>query len=206
MKYNTFTEILLEKYNGYKPVKLPYSYNSLEPYIDEETMYLHYNKHYKGYISKLNDLLPNNNTDLVQLVKKAYKKKDDIRNNAGGAYNHQIFWSMISPEKTSISGNIKEKIENKFGDFNGFKKVFQEKALTEFGSGWIWLIQKNNKLEITTTDNQDNPIMFGDVKVLLGCDLWEHAYYKKYGPDRAKYVNNFLKVVNWDYCNMQLLD
>ena len=206
MSYNSVIELFLEKYEGIKPVKLPYALDALEPYIDAETMNLHYNKHYKGYVKKLNAALPaTNKLDLLSIVKKAKSKKDAIRNNAGGAYNHQLFWNMMSPDRKTISGPIRELIEKQYKSFDNFKAIFVEEALAHFGSGWLWLVKKGNKLELIPTNNQDNPLMDSDVTILLGIDVWEHAYYKKYGPNREKYIKQFLKIVNWDYCNLQLM-
>ena len=204
MHYDDFTDLILEKVGGYKPVKLPYAFDGLEPYIDEETMKLHYNKHYKGYIKKLNDAVTSTKTPLEKLVTQAAKRKDRVRNNAGGAYNHQIWWSMMTPDRHPIRGKIKEKIEKDFKSVENFYKEFTDSAKMHFGSGWCWLVLKNNKLKIIQTDNQDNPLMFNDGVPILGIDVWEHAYYKKYGPDRERYIKNFLKIINWDYCNALL--
>lgn len=204
MKYDTLTDIILEQFDGYKPVKLPYNFDSLEPYIDAETMKLHYNKHYKGYIKKLNDAIGTKKPELEQLVKSSLKRKDAIRNNAGGAYNHQLFWSMMSPDRPSIRGKIKELLEAQYGSVENFKEQFKEQAISHFGSGWVWLVKKGTRLKIVQTDNQDNPLMYDMGTPILGIDVWEHAYYKKYGPDRGKYINQFLKIVNWDYCNLLL--
>ena len=205
MLYNEIADLILESVEGIKPVKLPYALDALEPYIDAETMDLHYNKHYKGYVKKLNAALPaTNKQDLLSIVKGAKSKKDAIRNNAGGAYNHQLFWNMMSPGKKAISGEIKDLIEKQYKSVENFKAKFVEEALAHFGSGWLWLVKKGNKLELIPTNNQDNPLMDSDVTILLGVDVWEHAYYKKYGPNREKYIKQFLKIVNWDYCNLQL--
>jgi superoxide dismutase, Fe-Mn family len=204
MKYDTLTDIILEQFDGYKPVKLPYNFDSLEPYIDAETMKLHYNKHYKGYLKKLNDAIGTKKPELEQLVKSSLKRKDAIRNNAGGAYNHQLFWSMMSPDRPSIRGKIKELLEAQYGSVENFKEQFKEQAISHFGSGWVWLVKKGTRLKIIQTDNQDNPLMYDMGTPILGIDVWEHAYYKKYGPDRGKYINQFLKIVNWDYCNLLL--
>lgn len=206
MLYNEIADLILESVEGIKSVKLPYDLDALEPYIDRETMDLHFNKHYKGYVKKLNAALPNINTqDLLTIIKKARSKKDVIRNNAGGVYNHQLFWNMMSPAKKIISGEIKDLIEKQYKSVENFKAKFVEEALAHFGSGWLWLVKRGNKLEMIPTDNQDNPLMDFDVTILLGIDVWEHAYYKKYGPDREKYIKQFLKIVNWDYCNQQLV-
>jgi len=206
MEYDQLTEVILESVAGIKPIKLPYALDALEPSIDAETMNLHFNKHYKGYVKKLNAALPaTNKQDLLSIVKKAKSKKDAIRNNAGGTYNHQLFWNMMSPDRKTISGPIKELIEKQYKSVEDFKAKFVEEALAHFGSGWLWLVKKGNKLELIPTNNQDNPLMDSDVTILLGIDVWEHAYYKKYGPNREKYIKQFLKIVNWDYCNLQLM-
>ncbi len=205
MNYDELADIILESVEGIKAIKLPYALDALEPSIDAETMNLHFNKHYKGYVKKLNAALPSTNKqDLLSIVKKAKSKKDAIRNNAGGAYNHQLFWNMMSPDRKTISGPIKELIEKQYKSVDNFKAKFVEEALAHFGSGWLWLVKKGNKLEMIPTSNQDNPLMDSDVTILLGIDVWEHAYYKKYGPNREKYIKQFLKIVNWDYCNRQL--
>ena len=205
MKYDQLADLILESVEGIKPVKLPYALDALEPYIDAETMDLHYNKHYKGYVKKLNAALPaTNKQDLLSIVKGAKSKKDAIRNNAGGAYNHQLFWNMMTPDRKAISGEIRDLIEKQYKSVENFKAKFVEEALAHFGSGWLWLVKKGNKLEMIPTNNQDNPLMDSDVTILLGIDVWEHAYYKKYGPNREKYIKQFLKIVNWDYCNLQL--
>ena len=205
MNYNQLADLILESVEGIKPVKLPYALDALEPYIDAETMDLHYNKHYKGYVKKLNAALPaTNKQDLLSIVKGAKSKKDAIRNNAGGAYNHQLFWNMMTPDRKTISGEIRDLIEKQYKSVENFKAKFVEEALAHFGSGWLWLVKKGNKLELIPTNNQDNPLMDSDVTILLGVDVWEHAYYKKYGPNREKYIKQFLKIVNWDYCNLQL--
>ena len=205
MNYEELADLILEEVGGIKAIKLPYALDALEPSIDAETMDLHFNKHYKGYVKKLNAALPaTNKQDLLSIVKKAKSKKDAIRNNAGGAYNHQLFWNMMSPDRKTISGPVKELIENQYKSVEDFKAKFVEEALAHFGSGWLWLVKKGNKLELIPTNNQDNPLMDSDVTILLGIDVWEHAYYKKYGPNREKYIKQFLKIVNWDYCNRQL--
>ena len=206
MNYDQLADVILESIEGIKAIKLPYALDALEPSIDAETMNLHFNKHYKGYVKKLNAALPaTNKQDLLSIVKKAKSKKDAIRNNAGGAYNHQLFWNMMSPGRKTISGPIRELIEKQYKSFDNFKAIFVEEALSHFGSGWLWLVKKGNKLELIPTNNQDNPLMYSDVTILLGIDVWEHAYYKKYGPNREKYIKQFLKIVNWDYCNLQLM-
>ena len=204
--FNTTFSLVLEGIGeDYKPIKLPYDYKDLEPHIDEETMTLHYNKHYKGYINKLNDAMgKRSKPQLRDLVISANKHNDSIRNNAGGAYNHQLLWQMMTPNSKPVNGDIKEAIEKKYKSFDSFKDKFTESALSNFGSGWTWLVLKGDKLDIINTPNQDNPLMLNKGKPILGIDIWEHAYYKKYGPDREKYINNYMKVINWDFCNTLL--
>ena len=188
--------------------KLPYSYSSLSQFIDSETMDIHYNKHYKGYVKKLNDALSKKNysyTDLEDIIKKIDKFNKTIRNNAGGAFNHALFWKMLSPTKQIPKGEILEKINKEFGNIKKLKDEFNEKAKQSFGSGWVWLIlTKNNKLKIITTPNQDNPLMNvieGGGYPLLGLDLWEHAYYLKYQNKRDEYITKFWNNVNWEFVN-----
>jgi Fe-Mn family superoxide dismutase len=204
--FNTTFSLVLEGIGeDYKPIKLPYDYKDLEPHIDEETMTLHFNKHYKGYINKLNDAMgKRSKPQLRDLVISANKHNDSIRNNAGGAYNHQLLWQMMTPDSKPVNGDIKNAIEKKYKSFDTFKDKFTESALSNFGSGWTWLVLKGDKLDIINTPNQDNPLMLNKGKPILGIDIWEHAYYKKYGPDREKYINNYMKVIDWDFCNTLL--
>jgi len=188
--------------------KLPYEYNSLEVFIDSETMNTHYNKHYKGYVDKLNkelEKVKGKDLDLEQIVSDISKFNTVVRNNGGGAFNHALFWKMLSPKKQNLEDPIKSKIEKTFGSFEKFKEKFEEEAKSRFGSGWVWLIlTKTNRLKIVTTANQDNPLMDNqEVRgyPLLGLDVWEHAYYLKYKNQRDKYVSNFWKVVNWGFVN-----
>jgi len=194
------TVVLEAKKGDYTAIKLPYALNALEPYIDKETMNRHYNKHYKTYLKKLNDLMGKRRPPLKELVSDIKGKNDKIRFNAGGAYNHEIFWQMLTPDKKKM-GNLEELINKEFGSFDKFKDEFEEQATTILGSGWCWLVTKGNKLEIVTTPNQDNPLMDNMGTPVLGIDMWEHAYYLKHGPEKKGWVKDFFKVVNWDYCN-----
>ena len=186
--------------------KLPYSYSSLKRFIDPETMDVHYNKHYKGYVEKLNLALDKKkfgDLDLEQIVKTISRFNNDVRNNAGGAYNHALFWKMLSPTQQKPGGLVLKRIEKDFGSLAGLKKKFNAIAKERFGSGWVWLvITKNNSLKIMSTPNQDNPLM-NDVEnggyPILGLDIWEHAYYLKYRNKRDEYVKNFWEVVNWEF-------
>jgi len=198
------TVVLEAKKGDYTAIKLPYALNALEPYIDKETMNRHYNKHYKTYLKKLNDLMGKRRPPLKELVSDIKGKNDKIRFNAGGAYNHEIFWQMLTPDKKKM-GNLEELINKEFGSFDKFKDEFEEQATTILGSGWCWLVTKGNKLEIVTTPNQDNPLMDNLGTPILGLDMWEHAFYLKNGPDKDKYINSFFKVVNWDYCNAAIV-
>jgi Fe-Mn family superoxide dismutase len=186
---------------------LPYDYKALEPFIDEETMHLHHDKHHAAYVKNLNDALSGHedllNTDIETLLKSLDKVPEEIRtkvrNNGGGVANHNMFWEVMAPPKNqSPEGKISEAINNSFGDLDEFKMLFTEKALARFGSGWIWLIaEKDGGLTIEDTPNQDSPVMEGDKTPILCLDVWEHAYYLKYKNVRADYVNAWWNVVNW---------
>ena len=188
--------------------ELPYGYSSLRKFIDSKTMSIHYNKHYKGYVDKLNKALSNKDygdVELEEIVKSINKYDETIRNNAGGAFNHALFWKMLTPKKQEVGGLILDKIKKDFGGYKNFQKEFEDVSKSRFGSGWAWLVLgKNNKLKIISTPNQDNPLM-NIVKdggyPLLGLDLWEHAYYLKYQNKRDEYIENFWDVVNWEFVN-----
>lgn len=191
--------------------KLPYGYSALRQFIDPETMNIHYNKHYKGYITKLNDALDGKNygdLSLEEIIKTIERFSKTIRDNAGGAYNHAIFWKMLSPTEMEPKGEILKKINSNFGSLTNFKKKFDEYAKKRFGSGWVWLVlTKRGTLKIMTTANQDNPLMNVITQgghPLLGLDLWEHAYYLKYRNKRDEYIRNFWKVVNWNFVEEEL--
>ena len=186
--------------------KLPYSYSSLKSFIDPETMDVHYNKHYKGYVEKLNLVLNKRklgDLELEDIIRTISRYSESVRNNAGGAFNHALFWKMLSPKPIKISNKMTDVIDKNFGSFREFKKEFESKSKERFGSGWVWLVlTKNNKLKIMTTPNQDNPLMNiieNGGYPILGLDLWEHAYYLKYKNRRDVYIKNFWKVVNWDF-------
>lgn len=189
---------------------LPYAYNALEPFIDAQTMEIHHSKHHKAYVDKLNAALTSYKGDknLVSLFAQISKLDVSIRNNGGGHYNHSLFWQLMQPNKEGkkimAEGKIAEAITKDFASFENFQKEFTEKATKIFGSGWCWLIEQEGKLKITTTPNQDNPLM--DIasekgKPLLALDVWEHAYYLKYQNKRADYISNWWSVVNWNKVN-----
>jgi Fe-Mn family superoxide dismutase len=205
MKFLNQVDLLLEKVNTYKPIKLPYSLSALEPVVNRQTTDFHYNDHYKGYVKKLNAAMSNKRKPaLVELVKGISKYNDHIKDNAGGAYNHQLFFNMMTPGGSSFNGEIKDKIVKRFGTFNKFKKEFIENAKGQFGSGWGWLVEKDDRLDLVRTPNQDNPLMFNLGKPVLGVDVWEHSYYLMYGPKRAEWLENYFEIVNWDFCNALL--
>jgi len=191
--------------------KLPYAYSAVDRFINKETMDVHYNKHYKGYVDKLNKAISKRrggDKELEEIVKDISKYNKKIRDNAGGAFNHALFWKMLSPEQQKCSGDIYDKITVDFGSYRDFKSKFEEVAKKRFGSGWVWLvIDRNNKLKVISTPNQDNPLMDvvkGGGYPLLGLDLWEHAYYLKYLNKRDDYIKNFWTVVNWKFVNKLL--
>ena len=199
-------ELLITEMKKIGIEKLPYAYSALKTFIDAETMNFHYNKHYKGYVDKLNAALSKKkygDLDLEKIIKTISRFDKTIRNNAGGAFNHALFWNMLTPEPKKLDGELYKKITKQWGTFSNFKKEFEKQAKERFGSGWVWLVlTSKNTLKIMSTPNQDNPLMNvieGGGFPLLGLDLWEHAYYLKYKNKRDEYITNFWKVVNWDF-------
>ena len=198
-------------FQGHTFPELPYAYNALEPYIDSQTMELHYSKHFKGYYTKF--MAAAEGTDLVnmpmeQIFAGISKQSEAIRNNGGGYYNHDLFWMCMTPDQKDIPSKLKKALDDNFGSVDAFKEEFGKAAKTRFGSGWAWLIaDKSGDLKVVSTANQDNPLM--DVvstngTPLLALDVWEHAYYLKYQNKRADYVDNFWNLVNWDEVNSRL--
>lgn len=193
---------------------LDYAYDALEPYFDKETMEIHHTKHHQAYIDKLNAALENSDFNapncIWELVSNLEKVPESIhtavRNNGGGHANHSFFWKLLSPNGGDApSGALAEAINQSFGGFDAFKKEFQEAAITRFGSGWAWLCLKKDedRLYVSSTANQDNPQMGlscckPNLKVILGLDVWEHAYYLKYQNKRPDYIAAFWNVVNWE--------
>jgi len=190
----------------FKLPSMPYNFDALEPYIDKETMEIHYYRHHQKYIDELNNALEKHPEwklkSLEYILSNLQSIPEDIRitvrNNGGGTYNHNLFWNMMTPNsKKEPIGKIKDQINKKFESFKNFQKFFNDAARTRFGSGWAWLvINKNGDLEITSTANQDSPIS-QESKVLLGLDVWEHAYYLKYQWRRVDYIDAWWNVVNW---------
>lgn len=184
--------------------KLSYSYDALEPYIDAKTMEIHHTKHHAGYTDNLNKALEGvdtNNASIEEILREIDMSNMPLRNNAGGYYNHKLFWEILSKDQTHISEKLQQAIDKNFGSFESFKETFSKAALSRFGSGWVWLCKKQDgSLEITTTGNQDNPLMpeMSGGAPILALDVWEHAYYLKYQNKRAEYVENFWNVINWN--------
>lgn len=185
---------------------LPYATDALEPNIDKLTMEIHHGKHHAAYVKNLNDALngsPLASQDLEQILTKVTAKEPAIRNNGGGHYNHSLFWTLLSPQKTTPSPKLTAAINASFGSFDAFQTKFNDAAKTQFGSGWAWLIVKaDGKLAVINTPNQDNPLMKELVKEtgtpILALDVWEHAYYLKYQNKRPDYVAAFWNVINWN--------
>lgn len=186
--------------------ELSYAYNALEPVIDEKTMMIHHDKHHAAYIKNLNDALKDHQDILslpietlvqqLQLVPESIRTK--VRNNAGGHYNHSLFWTIMIPGGTDRpTGKLADAIDANCGDFSTFIEHFSKRAMGRFGSGWAWLLKESDgSVSISDTPNQDNPLMDGKIP-LLGLDLWEHAYYLKYQNLRADYIKAWWSVVNW---------
>lgn len=186
--------------------ELPYSFDALEPHIDARTMEIHHGKHHNGYVTKLNGAVEGTDLEgksLEELLTNVSKYPTAVRNNGGGHYNHSLFWTVMGPNKGGEpSGDLADAINNAFGSFDKFKEEFSNAAATRFGSGWAWLIVKDDgSLAVTSTPNQDNPVMdVADEKgtPVLGIDVWEHAYYLKYQNKRPDYIAAFWNVINWD--------
>ena len=185
---------------------LPYAFDALEPHIDARTMEIHHSKHHAGYVSKLNAAVEGTDAEgksLEDLMKNVSKYSTAVRNNGGGHYNHSLFWTVMGPNKGGApTGELSDAINKQFGSFDKFKEEFSNAAATRFGSGWAWLVVKNDgSLAVTSTPNQDNPVMdVADVKgtPVLGIDVWEHAYYLNYQNRRPDYISAFWNVINWD--------
>ncbi|NQX41101.1 superoxide dismutase, Fe-Mn family [Pedobacter steynii] len=187
----------------FKLPTLPYATNALEPAIDKQTMEIHHGKHHAAYVNNLNAALKGASAEgksLADLLAQVSKYPAVIRNNAGGHFNHSLFWLVMTPKPKAVSPTFLKEINGAFGTMDKFKAAFADSAAKRFGSGWAWLIVQNGKLKITTTGNQDNPLM--DVvaekgKPILALDVWEHAYYLKYQNKRPDYISAWWTVVNW---------
>ncbi|MFT3902512.1 MAG: superoxide dismutase [Niabella sp.] len=184
---------------------LPYAKEALEPHIDQQTMEIHHDRHHQAYVDNLNKAIEgtdNADKSLEELVKNAGKISPAVRNNGGGHWNHSFFWEILTPGGSSApSGKLAEAINSTFGSLDALKEKINTAGATRFGSGWAWLIVKDGKLEVTSTPNQDNPLMdVAEVKgtPILGIDVWEHAYYLKYQNKRPEYLKAIWNVINWD--------
>ncbi|SRR5258708_24981477 len=185
---------------------LPYAYDALEPYIDTETMHLHHDKHHAAYVTNLNNALKDHefaNLSVGEVIRRLNEVPDAVRtavrNNGGGHLNHTMFWQIMKPNGGGApAGELANAINSAFGSFDAFKTAFNDAGVKRFGSGWAWLIlDRSGGLQITSTANQDNPLIDGNYPV-MGNDVWEHAYYLKYQNRRPEYLNAWWNVVNWD--------
>ncbi len=185
--------------------KLNYAYTALEPLIDARTMEIHHTKHHAAYTNNLNNAISGStleNKNIEEILKGISGHSAAVRNNGGGYYNHNLYWDVIAPGGASNpEGDLLDAINESFGSVENFREAFVQAAVTRFGSGWAWLVLQNNKLVVSSTPNQDNPLMdVADVQgtPVLGVDVWEHAYYLNYQNRRPDYVNAFWKLINWD--------
>jgi Fe-Mn family superoxide dismutase len=185
---------------------LPYANDALEPHIDARTMEIHHTKHHQAYVNNLNaaiekapELASKSLDDLMRGINSVPEAvRTAVRNNGGGHWNHSLFWQLMGPGKGGEpTGKLADAIKSAFGDFNKFKEQFAAAGAGRFGSGWAWLVNDGGKLSITSTPNQDNPLMEGKTAI-LGLDVWEHAYYLKYQNRRPDYITAWWNVVNWD--------
>jgi len=185
--------------------QLPYAYDALEPYIDARTMEIHHSKHHAAYVAKFNAAIEGTELEgksYEEIFANVSKHSAGVRNNGGGAFNHNLYWAVMGPNKGGEpTGELAEAVNSVFGSFEKFKEEFSNAAATRFGSGWAWLIVVDGKLVVSSSPNQDNPLMdISDVKgtPILAIDVWEHAYYLNYQNRRPDYIAAFWNVVNWD--------
>jgi superoxide dismutase, Fe-Mn family len=189
---------------AYEVPALPYDYGALEPHIDEQTMRLHHDKHHQAYVDKANAALEGTewaDKPIEEVLQNLERLPEDkrmvVRNNGGGHYNHTLFWEIMGPDGGGEpQGSIAQAIDQTFGDFDAFKQEISDAAVNRFGSGWAWLVADGGSLSVTSTPNQDSPVMEGK-QPILGIDVWEHAYYLKYQNRRPDYVAAWWSVVNW---------
>ena len=192
---------------------LPYAYDAIEPHNDEATMRVHNDKHHQAYVDNANaaqegtERADRDDEDVLRnLSSLPGDKQAPVRNNAGGQYNHSLFWQMLNPDGGGEpGGELGSAIGETFGSFDSFKEEFKNAGIARFGSGWAWLVKDSSGLAVVSTPNQDSPISDGSTP-LLGCDVWEHAYYLKYQNKRPDYIDAFWNVVNWDYVAQRLAD
>ncbi|MAD42419.1 MAG: superoxide dismutase [Fe] [Arcobacter sp.] len=184
---------------------LPYTLDALEPLMSKETLEFHYGKHHQTYVNKLNELIENTKYEDLSLSEIIKSSEGGIFNNAAQVSNHDFFWNGLTPNQTNIPSNLEDELVKAFGSVEEFKKEFTAKAIGQFGSGWAWLVQDENKnLKIITTSNAQTPIQ-SDLNPLLVCDVWEHAYYIDVRNARPAYLENFWKLVNWDFVAKNLV-
>jgi Fe-Mn family superoxide dismutase len=195
---------------GFELPSLPYPFEALEPHISRRTMEFHYDKHHRGYVSKLNELVrgtPYDGTTLEGVVRKTGHSREHLAlfNNAAQAWNHNFFWRCMTPGGGGApKGNLASRLRESFGGYDGFRQKFVRTAVAQFGSGWTWLVMEDDHLDIVSTSNADNPLVNGRTP-LLTCDVWEHAYYLDYQNRRQDFVEKFLDyLVNWDYASDRL--
>ena len=192
---------------------LPYAYNALEPFVDAQTMEIHYSKHHAAYVKNLNTALAgtaDEKLSLNEIFAKISTMPAAVRNNGGGHYNHELFWSVLTPEKnTKMSAELEKAVNETFGSLDGLKEKLNAAGASRFGSGWAWLVvTKEGKLVVSSTPNQDNPLMPGvgcGGTPILGMDVWEHAYYLHYQNRRPDYMTAFFNVINWNKVNENYL-
>ena len=186
---------------GFELPELEYDYDALEPHLDSQTMELHHSKHHAGYTANLNAAVQGTEHEGKSIEEIMIEGMDNpaIRNNGGGYWNHSLFWKIMSPSGGGEpQGNLADAINDQFGSFSEMKDQVKNAAMTRFGSGWAWLCVSGGELTICSTPNQDNPLMTGEGVPILGIDVWEHAYYKKFGPGRGDYIDSWWNVVDWD--------
>lgn len=209
--YKNQTIMTTQNKNVFQLPALPYNYDALEPYIDARTMQIHYEKHHAAYTANLNAAVENSvlaQQPIEQILASVSKHSPAVRNNGGGYYNHNLFWSVLTPASSSQAletYEVLQDIAKEFGSFDEFKTLFSQAAATRFGSGWAWLsVDAHGKLFVSSTPNQDNPLMDVVEKQgtpILALDVWEHAYYLNYQNRRVDYISAFFNVVNWEYVN-----
>ena len=194
---------------------LPYKYSALEPYIDEETMRIHHDKHHAAYVNMLNGAVEAAGIEgktveelITDLDSVPEAQRGAVRNHGGGHYNHSLFWEVMGPVNGEMSPELNAALLDAFGSLDDFKAKFQNAGMTRFGSGWAWLCQVDDHLEVCSTANQDNPLMPGvcndSSNPLMGIDVWEHAYYLNYQNKRVEYVDAFFNILNWEEVNNRL--
>lgn len=186
-------------------MKLPYDMNVLEPYMSSETLEYHYGKHHLAYVNKLNELQEGTEFESMNLEEIITKSSGGVFNNAAQIWNHNLFWNSLKVNNgANPEGKLAEMIDSSFGSLENMKQKFLTESLGRFGSGWVWLVQKGDALEIYSTPNAENPLTEGG-EALLGCDVWEHSYYIDYRNDRGGFINNFWNIVDWDAVAARLI-